>query len=64
MMDELYPIIRRVRRPLIVNDAPPVAASLSDEAQPVAPMPFVEGAATDGDPMVSDAKAARKRSAR
>ena len=63
-MNELYPIIRRARRPLIVDDAPPVAASKSDTAQPAAPVAVVKSAETDKESVVSDAKATRNRSAR
>jgi hypothetical protein len=38
-MNQLYPIIRRKRRPLIVADVPPVAAG---PVQPVAEKPPVE----------------------
>ena len=46
-MTGLYPIIRRVRRPLIVQDAPPVNAG---NAEPVA----AEAKTTDNGPQTTD----------
>jgi hypothetical protein len=45
-MNELYPVIRRKRRPLIVADVPPVVATH------VEPVPAV--ATTPAEPLVAD----------
>ena len=76
-MDQLYPIIRRARRPLIVNDAPSVFASKGDAPTPPKPEPVasVGGVVSGESPdkagespalpeKASDAKVSRKRSAR
>ena len=42
-MDKLYPIIRRKRRPLIVEYVPPIPTK-TEPVQPVAIMPLVEPA--------------------
>ena len=77
-MEQLFPIIRRARRPLIVNDAPPVAiakvepvqASIADDsAPPKAEISVAVSAPLSGEsplPPVkaSDAKVSLKRSAR
>jgi len=38
-MQTLYPIIRRVRRPLVVTDAPPVVVGNVEPVQPIAARP-------------------------
>ena len=64
-MQTLYPIIRRVRRPLVVTESEPV--------QPLATQPKVEGGAQgtarptevdEGDGKTSDEKTSRKKKAR
>jgi hypothetical protein len=42
-MDKLYPIIRRKRRPLVVEDVPPIPTK-TEPVQPVAIVPLVEPA--------------------
>jgi hypothetical protein len=42
-MDKLYPIIRRKRRPLVVEDVPPIPTK-TEPVQPVAEKPLVEPA--------------------
>jgi len=42
-MDKLYPIIRRKRRPLVVEDVPPIPIK-TEPVQPVAERPLVEPA--------------------
>ena len=55
----MYPIIRRKRRPLVVEDVPPAVPS---PVQPVAPKPLVEPVLADShqaapeQPKVTDAK--------
>jgi len=63
-MNELYPIIRRARRPLIANDAPLFAASKSATAEPGAPVADIEPAETDKESKASDAKVTHNRSSR
>ena len=50
-MDKLYPIIRRKRRPLVVEDVPPIPIN-NKPVQSVAEKPLVEPAksATDASP--------------
>ena len=54
-MDQLYPIIRRARRPLIVNDAPPVAIAKVEPVQASnaddSALPKVETAVAAGQPL-------------
>lgn len=38
-MDTLYPIIRRARRPLLVQDTPPVVAGSVEPVTPLATQP-------------------------
>ena len=68
-MNELYPIVRRKRRPLLEADAPPVVVGNRDAVaanvaleliQP--PTPNLEPPVTDG--KATDAKITSKRSAR
>ena len=68
-MNELYPIVRRKRRPLLEADVPPVVVGNSDAvAANVAleniqqPTPNLEPPVTDG--KASDGKTTSKRSAR
>ena len=42
-MDKLYPIIRRKRRPLVVEDVPPIPTK-TEPVQPVVATPSVEPA--------------------
>jgi len=42
-MDQLYPIIRRQRRPFVVADVPPIPTK-PEPVQPVAIVPLVEPA--------------------
>ena len=42
-MDKLYPIIRRKRRPLVVEDVPPIPTK-TEPVQSVAIVPLVEPA--------------------
>lgn len=41
-MQTLYPIVRRVRRPLLVVDAPPVMVGNVEPVQPIAALPELE----------------------
>jgi hypothetical protein len=59
-MSELFPIIRRKRRPLIVEDVPPIPAK-REPVQPVAIVPLVEPA---DKPKADDAKGISTRKAR
>ena len=59
-MNGLFPIIRRVRRPLIVDAAPPVVVDRVEPAPPVAALPVMEPVEP---PKSSDAKASSKRKA-
>ena len=59
-MDQLYPIIRRQRRPLIVEDVPPIPTK-TEPVQPVAIMPLVE---PEDKPKADDAKTISTRKAR
>ena len=52
-MNELYPIIRRKRRPLIVADAPLVVVGNVEPLQAVAAKP-AESVSTDSKPQTSD----------
>ena len=42
-MDKLFPIIRRLRRPLVVADVPPIPIKI-EPVQPVTTVPLVEPA--------------------
>jgi hypothetical protein len=59
-MDKLFPIIRRKRRPLIVEDVPPIPTKI-EPVQPVAIVPLVEPA---DKPKADDAKSISTRKAR
>ena len=59
-MDKLFPIIRRKRRPLIVEDVPPIPTK-EKQVQPVATVPLVEPADM---PKTDDAKSISTRKAR
>jgi hypothetical protein len=56
MMNTLYPIIRRKRRPLIVADKPPVVAGNVEPVIAVATKP-VEPVVAENETKASDAKA-------
>ena len=60
MMETLYPIVRRVRRPLVVEDAPPVRVGNVEPVQPVAAKPD-EGAALNEAAPPSDENSALTR---
>lgn len=68
-MQNLFPIIRRVRRPLVVADAPPVVVGKSvpdgptSPVQPVGTKP-VEPAVSEDEPKADDAQATPNRSER
>jgi hypothetical protein len=68
-MQNLFPIIRRVRRPLIATDAPPVAVGKSvpdgppSPVQPVAAKP-VESVVSEDEPQIDDAQVTPNRSER
>ena len=53
-MNELLPIIRRQRRPLIAADAPPLGAGKVEPVPPVARVENLEPPRTDG--KTNDAK--------
>ncbi len=59
-MNGLFPIIRRLRRPLIVDAAPAVVVDHVEPALPVAALPMMEPLEP---PKSSDAKASPKRKA-
>jgi hypothetical protein len=59
-MDKLFPIIRRKRRPLIVEGIPPIPTK-TEPVQPVAIVPLVEPA---DKPKAADAKSISTRQAR
>ncbi len=68
-MNGLYPIIRRVRRPLIVADAPPpavgnIAPVVPATAAVVPASPIVEPVAAPEAPILSDANVTSKRKGR
>jgi hypothetical protein len=63
-MNELYPIIRRKRRPLLEADAPPVVVANGAAVQAVMPPAVVESVVKQIQPQTSDAKVTSKRSAR
>lgn len=63
-MDGLFPIIRRVRRPLVVADAPPVVMGGVEPVQPVATLPLVKPVATDKPIKQPDANPPAKRDGR
>lgn len=62
-MQNLFPIIRRVRRPLVVTDAPPVAMGDVEPVQPVAAKP-VEPVVSEDEPKADDAQVTPNRSKR
>ena len=68
-MNELLPIIRRVRRPLVVADAPPVVVGKSvpdgppSPVQPMAAKP-VEPVVSEDEPQADDAQVSPSRSER
>ena len=62
-MNELLPIIRRKRRPLIVADAPPVVVGNVEPVQAVATKP-VETIESEKRPEKNDAQFTSHRSAR
>jgi hypothetical protein len=59
-MNQLFPIIRRKRRPLVVADVPPIPIK-TESVQPVATVPLVEPA---DKPKAADAKSISTRKAR
>jgi hypothetical protein len=59
-MDKLFPIIRRKRRPLIVEDVPPIPTK-NEPVQSVVTAPLVEPA---DEPKADDAKSISTRKAR
>jgi hypothetical protein len=61
-MNELFPIIRRKRRPLVVSAAPPVVVGSVEPLQVVARP--AEPVVTGEDPKANDAKAAENQSER
>ncbi len=64
-MDQLLPIIRRVRRPLlIVADAPAVVVAKDTTTETPLPPVVPETVLPPEEPKVSDAKTTPKRSAR
>ena len=60
-MNQLYPVIRRKRRPLIVDAAPPVVVV---NAEPVPPVPLLAVIETIEPPKPSDVKPSSKRKAK
>jgi len=60
-MNQLYPIIRRKRRPLLVDAAPPVAVVNVEPVPPVPLLPVVEPIEL---PKPSDVKPSSKRKAK
>ena len=63
-MNELFPIIRRARRPLVVVDAPPVVVGNVAPVEVVVPPVSVEPVANESEPQTSDAKSTLKRNTR
>lgn len=63
-MDQLFPIIRRVRRPLVVADAPPVVVGSVEPVQPVATLSLVKPVATDKPLKQPDANSSANRDGR
>ena len=64
MMETLYPIIRRVRRPLLVEDAPPVMVGNVEPVQPIAALPEVEPPAANESAQSSDEEVSTQSDAR
>lgn len=62
-MNELYPIIRRKRRPLLEVSASPVVVANVVQVEPVATKP-AETVLTEEQAQTSDAKITSKRNAR
>lgn len=62
-MNELLPIIRRARRPLVVVDAPPVVVGNVAPVEIVAPPLPVEPVVNELEPQSNDAKSSIKRNA-
>ncbi len=62
-MNELLPIIRRKRRPLVIADAPPVVVGNVEPVQAVATKP-VETVESEKQPEKNDAQVTPNRSAR
>ena len=63
-MNELYPIVRRKRRPLLEADASPVVVGNVAAVQTVVPPSVVEPVVKETEPQASDAKVTAKRNAR
>jgi hypothetical protein len=63
-MNELLPIIRRARRPLVVVDAPPVVVGNVAPVEVVVPPVPVKPVVNELEPQSNDAQVASKRSAR
>jgi len=53
-MQTLYPFVRRVRRPLLVEDAPPVMVGNVEPVQPIAALPELESPAVNEPAQSSD----------
>ena len=62
-MNELLPIIRRARRPLVVVDAPPVVVGNVEPVLPVVTKP-VESVVSEDEPQTDDAQVTPNRSER
>ena len=63
-MNELFPIIRRARRPLVVVDAPPVVVGNVALVEVVVPPVSVEPVVNELEPQSNDAKSTLKRNPR